>query len=103
MNVSFAKDFIGCAVAVKAQFVGKGPGTATLPIDMTNKVILRVIPPGDSGRTEYAALPKEEADLVSQLNPGEVIRLIGGTNVTDPQSGPTQVTFMAARIERARR
>jgi hypothetical protein len=106
MNPAFAKDFVGCGVVVKAQFVAAGAGDTILPIDTAGKVILRVVPPGAAreNETNYVALPKEAAALVSELKPGDLVQLIGGTNVPLAGGGGSmQITFMSARIERAKR
>lgn len=111
MNTGFMEEYEGCNISTQAQFLAPGDGAmgwATV-FPVGGKVIFQVLPVGVTGQkdpltggieADIVAIPKEAADLVFKLAPGDVIDLHGGTHVLRIYK---KAMFIATSIKRAHR
>jgi len=86
MNPAYADSYVGCDIATTAQFVASGAGLMVPPKVVKSKIVFRVLPPGAAGeknalsgeiQANYVVIPKEAGDLVFQLKPGDLLKLMG--------------------------
>ena len=103
MDPTFASDYIGWDISTVAEFVANGLGVWALDYPMNGKVVFRCRPPGStdvrnplSGLVtgNFVVLPKDKSDLIFTLKPGDLIKLHGGTYVSQWRSSMPTVVKM---------
>ena len=118
MDSTFASDYIGWDISTVAEFFANGAGISVLDYPMNGKVVFRCRPPGSTDErnplsgevtANFVVLPKDKSDLIFTLKPGDLIKLRGGTYVSQWRSSmPTgmnsdnykEIIFEATSIEK---
>jgi hypothetical protein len=106
MNEGFARDFVGCDITARVQFVAAGgtPNYFWGRVKGTEgKVPFRVVAPGEQVGSEpftippHVFLPKDKADVIFTFKKGDLLIIRGA-----PSVGPSGIAipFIAVEVKK---
>jgi hypothetical protein len=108
MNEAFAKDYVGCDIIAKVEFVATG-GTAGYSWERVEgtegKAPFRVVVPGQtpgSGPLDvppHVFIAKDKADVIFSFKKGDTLIVRGAPSVT---AAPIEIAFIATEVRRAK-
>ncbi|GGG25295.1 hypothetical protein GCM10011344_27460 [Dokdonia pacifica] len=108
INPAYAKDYIDADIITQVEFYSAGKANNDLTKVPKGNVVFQVIPVGGSAKNapfgggqvgDYVFLPKEQSDLIFDLQRGDKIQLRGGTRVKKYYiNGAEIIVFIASSV-----
>jgi len=110
VNPAYARDYIGADIITEVEFYSAGKARNEATKVPRGYVVFQVLPLGGTPKNakfgggelgDYVFLPKDQSDIIFNLNRGDKIQLRGGTRVQKYYlNGIEIIEFIATSIEK---